>query len=178
MEKVSHIQNHYNQQSVSSIDILPTIVEAVGGKLPDGLDGKSLMNFITGKSDLPVHEHLVWAGLQSRAWGFLLHTSFKSHGSERNFAPAAWVVIKDDHMLRFIGSIEPNLNIETPKGAPAKMELFNIANDVAEQADVSSEFPEKVDELMNIFRKESVGFKPPVSWKMEKWEELEINTIR
>jgi uncharacterized sulfatase len=163
---------------VSSMDILPTIVDAVGGESPAGLDGKSLMNFVLGKSESPVHDHLVWAGLHSRAWGFLINKSFKTHGSERNFAPAAWVVIKDDHMLRFTGTIEPNLNRETPEGAPPKLELFNIKVDRAEQADISSEFPEKVDELLNIFRKESVDFASPVSWKMSKWEELKINSLK
>jgi uncharacterized sulfatase len=163
---------------VSSMDILPTIVQAVGGALPAGLDGKSLMDFVLGKSESPVHDYLVWAGLHSRAWGFLINKSFKTHGSERNYAPAAWVVIKDDHMLRFTGSIEPNLNRETPAGAPAKLELFNIKADVTEQVDISSEFPGKVDELLNIFRNESVEFKPPVSWKLSKWEELQINRLR
>ena len=144
----------------------------------ENLDGKSLLNFITGKSSNPVHDHLVWAGLHARAWGFLLNKSFKSHGSERNFAPPAWVVIKNDYMLRFTGKIEPNLYRENPNGKSAVLELFDIENDIRENVDVSSEFPQKVDELRKIYREESVSFAPPYIWDRSKWEELKIENLQ
>ena len=162
---------------VSTMDILPTIVETTGGILPGNLDGKSLLEIVKGDSNEPVRDHLVWAGLHSRAWGFLLNNSFKTHGSERDFAPPAWVVIKDDYMLRFTGKIEPNLNKENPDGALPVLELFNIENDVRERTDISMEFPARVDELMNIYKKESSDFLPPVVWKKSKWKELNIENI-
>ena len=162
---------------VSTLDILPSFVEVAGGDVPKNIDGESLVNLVTGASNEPVHDHLVWAGLHARAWGFLLNKSFKTHGSERNFAPPAWVVIKDDYMLRFTGKIEPDLNKEMPEGAPPKLQLFNIENDKAEIIDISSEFPSKVDELIDIYRKESSDFKPPVVWKKSKWEELKIENL-
>jgi arylsulfatase A-like enzyme len=36
---------------VSLVDLLPTFVEAAGGKGPEGIDGRSLMGVITGKTD-------------------------------------------------------------------------------------------------------------------------------
>ncbi len=162
---------------VSTMDILPTLVEATGGTVPDKLDGKSLLHIVKGNSNEPVHDYLVWAGLHSRAWGFLINKSFKNHGNERNYAPPAWVVIKDDHMLRFTGKIEPNLYLENPEGATSKLELFNIENDVKETVDISSEFPTIVDELTNIFKKESKDFKIPVVWKKSKWDEFGIDQL-
>ena len=168
----SIVKKEESDMMVSTMDILPTIVEAIGGEIPKGLDGKSLLDHITGKSDKPVHDYLVWAGLHSRAWGFLLEKSFRSHGGERNYAPPAWVVVEDDHLLRFTGTIEPNLNKDQPEGAPPKLELFNISNDVTESVDISAEFPSKVDDLIGIYRKESSDFLPPVEWKRSKWDEL------
>lgn len=162
---------------ISTLDILPTIIEAVGGEVPDHIDGKSLLPYIQDKSTEPVHDHLVWAGLHSRAWGFLLSNSFKTHGGERNHAPPAWVVIKDNYLLRFTGGIEPNLNKELPNGGPSKLELFNIESDIHENSDISSEFPGKVDELINIYKKESSNFMPPVVWSLSKWEELKTNNL-
>jgi uncharacterized sulfatase len=162
----------YSDMLVSTMDILPTMVEAIGGEVPDGLDGKSLLNYISGQSEAPVHEYLVWAGLHSRAWGFLLNKSFKSHSGERDHAPPAWAVIKDDYLLRFTGRIEPNLNIEQPEGGPPKIELFNIVSDTRELNDIAIEFPTKVDELTRIYTRESADFQPPVVWDIEKWDEL------
>jgi len=160
------------------MDILPTFIEAAGGVVPDNLDGKSLVDIIKGNSEEAVHDHLVWAGLHSRAWGFMINKSFKNHGNERNYAPPAWVVIKDDYMLRYTGEIVPDLNIESPEGKPPTMELFNFEKDKREKTDISVEFPEKVDELREIYRKESVNFKPPVSWSRAKWEELNSEILQ
>ena len=167
-----------SEMLVSTMDILPTIIDVVGGAVPDNLDGKSLKKIINGESNQPVHDHLILAGLHSRAWGFLLNKSFKSHGNERNFAPPAWVVIKDDNLLRFTGEIEPNLNRDNPEGKASTLELFDIKNDVKESIDISSEFPQKVDELLSIYKNESVNFKPPVRWKKSKWEELNSMNIQ
>ncbi|MCG8309044.1 MAG: sulfatase-like hydrolase/transferase [Cytophagales bacterium] len=161
-----------SEMLVSTMDILPTIVEATGATVPDHLDGKSLLSFIAGRSGEAVRDHLVWAGLHSRAWGFLLNKSSKSRGAERNFAPPAWVVIKGDYMLRFTGTIEPDLYTDVPGGTLPELRLFRIGSDPAELIDISSEFPSKVDELINIFKRESNDFKPPVVWEKSKWEEL------
>ena len=175
----SKIKDHgrYNQLT-STMDILPTILDAIGSDSPDNLDGKSLLNIITGKSAEPVHDHLVWAGLHSRAWGFLLDKSLRSRGAERNHAPPAWVVIKDDYLLRFTGTIEPDLYKDIPNGGPPQIQLFNIKDDPAERVDISSEFPSKTDELMKIYKSESADFKPPAVWKRSKWEELMTERIQ
>ena len=127
-----------------------------------------------GEIEKAVH-YFYQAGLHARAWGFLLNKSYKSHGSERNFAPPAWVVIKGDYMLRYTGSIERDLYTDYPEGAEPKLELFNIANDPAERTDISKEFPPKVDELVDIYRRESANFLPPVVWRRSKWEELQLS---
>ncbi|MEM6842783.1 MAG: sulfatase-like hydrolase/transferase [Bacteroidota bacterium] len=162
---------------VSTLDILPSLVEAAGGSVPQNLDGRSLLKLISGESDEPVHDYLVWAGLHARAWGFLLNKSFKNHSNERNHAPPAWVVIKDNYLLRFTGTLEPNLNTEEPEGSPPKLELFDIAQDLAENRDLSVEFPGKVDELRQIYRSESADFPPPVAWEKAKWSELMQSTL-
>lgn len=160
---------------VSTMDILPTAIEAANGTVPDGLDGKSLLQTISGEEDEPVHDHLVWAGLHARAWGFLLKKSYETDGSERNFAPPAWVVLKDDNLLRYTGTIDTDLYTDYPDGAEPILELFNIQNDPAELTDVSKEFPAKVDELVDIYRRESSDFLPAIFWRKSKWEELQLS---
>lgn len=161
-----------HEHLVSTMDLLPTFIEALNGNVPEGLDGKSLLPLITGSSEEPVHEHLVWAGIHSRAWGFLINRSFEDHGSEREFAPPAWVVVKDEHLLRFTGRIEPDLYTDVPEGAPPGLELFNTMADAGETEDISAEFQGIVDELLKIYKKESEDFEIPVIWERSKYEEL------
>ena len=157
---------------VSAMDILPTLVDAAEATIPENIDGRSLLPLITGQSQKPVHDHLLWAGLHARAWGFLLETSFKTHGTERNFAPPSWVVVKDEYLLRFVGIIEPDVYKELPEGGPPKFELFNHRQDPSETKDLAKEMPEKVKELSAIYFKEANDFPPPVVWDRKKWEEI------
>src|SRR5262249_43949388 len=53
-------------QPVIALDILPTVLGAVGGKLPDKIDGVNLLPHLTGKSTQAPHEYLFWRyGAQS-----------------------------------------------------------------------------------------------------------------
>lgn len=159
-------------QLVSTLDILPTLIDAAGGILPAGLNGKSLQPLLNRSNPTPIHEHLIWAGLHSRAWGFLLETSYKNHVTEREFAPPAWVVVKGDYLLRYVGLIEPDTYHESPEGGPAVIELFNFRKDPAESHNLAESMPDKVQELMALYRSEAGEFQPPHVWKRSKWEEI------
>lgn len=159
-------------QTASTMDILPTLIDAAGGTLPEGIDGRSLLPLISGQSQAPVHDHLVWAGLHARAWGFLLNTSYKTHGTERNHAPPAWVVVRKPYLLRYVGTIEPEVYHEEPLGSPPVYELFNYLDDPAETRNLAEEMPEKVAELRAIYGEEADTFQPPFAWDRRKWEEI------
>ena len=157
---------------VSTLDILPTLVDAAGGKIPEGIDGKSLFPLLGGQSEAPVHDYLLGAGLHSRAWGFLLNKSYKTHVTEREFAPPTWVVVKPPYLLRYVGIIEPQVYTEQPEGGSPVYELFDYVNDPSETNNIAQSKPEKVEELKAIFMKESQSFPPPVVWEEAKWEEI------
>ena len=166
------VGSHRLDQTVSTMDILPTMVDAAKGEIPKDLDGVSLLPLIRGVSDAPVHDHLIWAGIHSRAWGFLINTSYKTHTTEREFAPPSWVVKKDSFLLRYVGIIEPNVYEEQPEGGPPSMELFNINLDPEEGKNLAMEMPEKVNELSRIYYEEARNFPPPVVWAKSKWNEI------
>ena len=157
---------------VSAMDILPTLIEVIEAPVPQDLDGRSLLPLIQGTSNQAVHDHLIWAGLHARAWGFLLETSFKTHGTEREFAPPAWVVVKDTYLLRFTGTVEPNVYKEQPDGGSPAISLFNCKEDPGETSDLSSIRHDVVEELSKIYFDESNNFLPPVKWDRNKWEEI------
>ena len=163
-----------SNELVSTVDILPTLIDAVEGKIPEGIDGKSLLPLLMQKKENPPHEYLFWAGIHSRAWGFLKY-KFKegiSLSQEKKSAPGAWLIVKDHFLLRFVGEIEPNLYINYPNGEVAKFQLYDIAKDAGEKNNLLTKMPEKVKELKELYKKESVHMKTPLVWNYKRWLEI------
>lgn len=161
-----------SSEMISTMDILPTAIDAAGGKLPEHIDGKSLLPVLKNELQEPLHDYLVWSGLHSYKWGYLINKSTKTHENESGFAPPAWVVIKDDFLLRYVGKIEEGIYYDNIEGRESVIELYNIKNDPAEKVDLSKQYPDLVEEMMNIHIKESEAFLPPIDWKISKWKEL------
>jgi uncharacterized sulfatase len=159
-------------QLVSAMDILPTSIDVAGGEIPKDIDGKSLIPLINTAPEKPIHDHLTWAGIHSYKWGYLIQKSTKDHSTEDKFAPPAWVVIKDDYLLRYIGILEPEVYLEHMPGREGIIELFNIKNDPSELHNVAEQYPEIVEALTKIYMEDSKDYPPPPNWKKSKWEEI------
>lgn len=107
--------------AVCSIDILPTIIEAVNAELPDKeIDGISLMPHIAGNEPY-ANRTLLWHFPHFRL------RKIKPYSIIRD---GNWKLIK-----RYTGDPE--------------YELFNLAEDISEGNDLKDKFPEKVTELDN-----------------------------
>ena len=55
-------------EPVISLDILPTIMDAIGKEMPDDrvFDGRSMMPVLQGNLEMPLHDQLVWDGNEGR----------------------------------------------------------------------------------------------------------------
>jgi arylsulfatase A-like enzyme len=113
-------------QLVHHADLLATITEILGTKLPDnaGEDSFSMLPLLKGE-DQPIREHAVSCaasgipGIRQGSWKLIL-------------------------------SRDPNV----PKNQPAPdVRLYNLANDLAETNDVSSFHPEQVKQMMTLYEK-------------------------
>ena len=154
---------------VSNLDIMPTLIDAAGGKVPESIDGKSLLPILSQQSDEPVHEYLFWAGLHSRNWGYTSDMALKN---DVRFAPYAWAIIKDDYLLRYVGTVIPDLYADLINGRPPVYELYNIKSDPSETHDLISEMPEKAEELKSLYFSRAKSFPPPFNNRLEKWKEI------
>ena len=155
----------------SSMDILPTFIDAAGLRVPENIDAKSLLGPLTG-SNAPVHDHLLWAGIHARAWGFMSNTSPLTKNQERNKAPGGWAIARGDYVLRFTGTIEPGVYRDLPDGAPARLRLFNIKTDPTETEDLKDQLPELAEAMKAEYLKRAEKFPSPVVWNKEKYDEL------
>lgn len=161
-----------NHLLVSTLDILPTVLDASGIVPPQNIDGKSLLSYLKGNSEKPVHEYLFWSGIHGRTWGFMSQHNNFAEVRSRDQAPYAWVVVKDNYALRFISETKPGLYKDLPDGKPAFLELYNIGNDPGEKMNVKENEPERLEELKSIWEKEAIKLPPPVKIGRHFWEEI------
>ena len=162
-------EHQVNDQLVSTMDILPTAVDAAGGSLPDGLDGKSLMPYLTGQHNKPLRQELVWSGIHSRAWAFMSRMSYLPHNQARSIAPSAWAVVKKDWILRYISEVPPNLWKDYPDGRNPVMELYQYSIDPQETENLVEKKSAVKEELQDIWQERAKTYPPPVAWEREKW---------
>lgn len=154
------------------LDIMPTAMDAAGIAVPEGLDGRSLLPLIGGGEKGP-HDQLVWFGLHSRYWGFEVATAVSKNMPEiTRDEPGAWVVVKDDWVLRFTGAIVPGKYRDVMQGAPSALELYSIDKDPGEKNNLAAKYPEVVGQLRKEAGKWANGIQPPNCWMKSKWDEL------
>jgi uncharacterized sulfatase len=161
-----------NNQLVSALDILPTVLDASGIQLSNHIDGKSLLPYLKNTSNEPVHDYLVWSGIHARAWGFMSRTGFYRPLISREMAPYAYVVIRDNYALRFIGETPANQYKDIPKGQPAFYELHQIDDDPGERKNLIEAKPDVARELKALWEKESANYPQPVKAGKDKWDQL------
>ena len=100
------------------MDILPTALEAAKGELPGNLDGKSLLPLFN-KPMPPKYTNIYLVQEFMQVPGaFSIEKTTKDHITERPFAPPAWVLIEQDYLLRFTGTLPPGIYHEHMQGRP------------------------------------------------------------
>lgn len=163
-------QGSRTEALVSLLDILPTAMDAAGIQAPDGLDGKSLLPLIDGKTGR-IHDQLVWFGLESCSWGFTRERSLLGE-NVRSREPGSWTVLTDSWILRFTGTLAKGLYKDLPDGNPAHYELYDVRNDPGEAQNILDQHPEAATPLKSIAAKQAAGLPPPVKWSRARWDEL------
>ena len=109
-------------------DIMPTLAEVAGIKIPGQTDGMSFLPEVLGKPQNK-HEHLYWE-LQTLR-GDDMAKAFRQAARMGN-----WKAVR--------------------YGQKGKTQLYNLENDLYETKDLASEYPEILERMENILRKESV----------------------
>ena len=157
-------------QLVSTMDIIPTLIAAAGGKVPTDIDGKSLLPQVTTGSTEPVRDYFAVGGIHARVWGFHGANSFFTHNVSREKAPAGYIVADNRYILRYVGPIIPDLYKDAVEGLSESFEIYDYINDPMEQNNLIHQLPEKADQLKAIWKKESASFPEPVKWDFSKWK--------
>jgi len=103
-------------------DVLPTLAEVTESPVPQDTDGVSFLPVILGKNDQEKHAYLYW--------------EHHSGGSKQAVRMGDWKALR--------------LKVKGNPDAP--IELYNLANDLAESEDVSKSHPEIVKKIDTIMK--------------------------
>ena len=102
-------------------DMLPTFSELAGAYIPPGLDGISMVPTLIGNGNQTEHEYLYW--------------EFHAQGGKQAIRKGDWKAVR--------------LNVRDNRNSP--IELYNLAEDIAEENNVADQFPEIVEEMDQLF---------------------------
>jgi len=161
----------WRAELASMLDLMPTALDAAGIAAPAGLDGKSLLPMLTGKTSR-THDYLLWAGMHARAWGFMAETTIGPAEPRRDESPGGWAVTDGNFMLRFVGTTPAGLFIDMPDGAPARRELYDMREDPGERTDLIDKLPQVAERLEKAYAAEAMKFVAPARWRRDRWREL------
>jgi uncharacterized sulfatase len=151
-------------EMISGMDVLPTVLAAAGVELPGEveLDGRNMLGVLKGIEKGSKERTLCWAGpmgsssvVERRA---VIKRAKKLKTSEYALYPPGWYVLRGKWKL-----IDPGTG---------KLALYNLENDIGEREDVAGEYPEKVRELRETFRKWIRTMPKPKRWDEEKWKKI------
>ncbi|MCA9248350.1 MAG: arylsulfatase [Planctomycetales bacterium] len=101
-------------------DMLPTFGEIAGAQPPADIDGISLLPTLLGKSEQAHHEYLYW--------------EFPAYGGQQAIRLGNWKGVRQNMIAK----------------KNRHLELYNLADDIGETRDVSTEHPEIVAQLEQL----------------------------
>lgn len=121
----------------SAMDVFPTVVDLVGGKLPGNLDGRSLVSTLDGDEEAGGHDHLCfadgkgtwsvrqgdWKLIQSNGW---VHSNYRLDGNNE-------AVSADDYVY------------------PDGLRLFHLGDDIGETKNLAGSNPDRVEEMRALY---------------------------
>ena len=110
-------------------DVLPTLVEIAGGRVPDGLDGISLVPTLRGLGGQREHDYLYW--------------EYPERDGQQALLRGRWKAVRH------------NLKRDGDRG----IALYDLSTDIAEQRDVAAEHPDVVTEIEALLREARVPSK-------------------
>lgn len=110
-------------------DVLPTMAELVGTKLPENTDGISLLSTMLGQTQRKQHEFLYWES--------------PGYGGQQAVIAGKWKAVRQQ-LSRQVGK------------STLKTELYDLDADEGEKQDVAQDHPEVLQKLETIMKREHV----------------------
>jgi arylsulfatase A len=119
----------------STIDILPTVAELIGGKLPElPIDGKSIVPLMTSDTTPSPHESIPY---------------YYANGQLQAIRNERWKLVFPHDYRSFEGKEgrDDGLPVDYATRKVEALELYDLENDVGEKSNVIAAYPDQADQL-------------------------------
>lgn len=161
-----------NREITSLADLLPTVLEAAGATVPEGIDGKSLLPFLTGRTPQGPRKSLGSAGIQSSRWSYCYEANGENNAQDARECPMYAWYLEGDRMLMHTTPVKPGLYSALPNGHPAQTQLFDIGTDRQQRINLADQFPEQARQFDQQIHDWLGGMAPPLTSQPQDYREL------
>lgn len=165
------IKQGISDELVSTTDLLPTALDYAGIAWDDNIDGKSLKNYLEGKTKAGPREEIFSVGLHSTRWS---HCYFgERHKKDSDKCPFyVWGLNKDNQVMLYITETKKGLYKEFPEGRAAVTELYNLNEDPKQCKCVQGEHPSIGAELSEQIYNWVKACKLPIDAHQDDYQRL------
>jgi uncharacterized sulfatase len=166
------VRPRITDEIASLADIMPTVLEAAGVPVPDGIDGKSLLPFLKGETTRGPREFLASSSIHSSRWSYSYEAGGEYNPQDAEDAPLyAWYLDADD-LLMFTTAIKPGLYKNLPDGFPEQTLFFDIGNDRAQRENFVGKMPEKQQRMQAGLHAWLSDLEAPMTSQQEDYRQL------
>lgn len=161
-----------NKQIASLADVMPTVLQAAGAIIPDGIDGKSLLPFLTGKTREGPRTSLASASIHSSRWSYSYEAAGENNTQDGTEAPLYAWLLENDEMLMLINPIKPGLYENLPDGLPEQALFYNIEDDRAQRKNLVISQAERVRAMQAGIHEWLRDMSEPITSQQEGYRDL------
>jgi len=172
MHKPGLIKPDINREIASLADVMPTVLEAAGIPIPEGIDGRSLVPYLSGKAKSGPRKSLVSCGLHASDWSWFYEGNGERNQKDRRKAPLYAWRIEGDKVLMHITETQAGLYKSLPDGLPSRTMFYDLSTDRHQLKDASGSYPEQVGRFDEGMHQWLDGMAAPISSQQQDYQDL------
>ncbi|MCF7817311.1 MAG: sulfatase-like hydrolase/transferase [Kiritimatiellales bacterium] len=161
-----------NQEITSLADVMPTVLEAAGAEIPDGIDGLSLMPLLRGETLHGPRTELYSSGIHASHWSYFYEGQGEVVQTDGPQCPMYAWKIKDDKLLLCITPTSPGIYMSLPNGLPSRTMFYDLSADPRQLNDIGGQYPEQVKAFGKDIQTWLGGMKPPLFSQQTEYRTL------
>lgn len=162
----------FNNEIASLADVMPTVLDAAGAPIPEGIDGRSLLPFLKGDAANGPRDSLASASIHSSRWSYSYEANGENNTEDGTEAPLYAWFLKGDEMLMLTTPIKPGLYQNLPDGYPAQTLFYDISKDRPQLENLANANSEKIESMKQGLYLWLEDMAEPISSQQEDYHDL------
>ncbi|HSH09044.1 MAG TPA: sulfatase-like hydrolase/transferase [Oceanipulchritudo sp.] len=165
-------QSGISREIISLADLMPTILEHAGIAVPEGISGKSLIPYLTGKAENGPRDSLSSVSIQSSRWSYFYEGNGENNTRDGDQCPLYAWHFDGEHVFMRVTPTDAGLYESLPDGLPAQVMLYDTRLDRQQRYNLAAKHWEQVEEMDASLREWLAGLEEPVSSQKDDFQML------